>query len=37
MLTKGKYVTIWHKQVDGSWEVQVDIFNSGGSPTTVED
>jgi ketosteroid isomerase-like protein len=37
MLTKGKYVTVWHKQADGSWEVQVDIFNSDGPPTTVED
>ena len=37
MLTVGKYVTIWHKQADGSWKVQVDIFNTDGPPTTVED
>ncbi|HXV14541.1 MAG TPA: DUF4440 domain-containing protein [Candidatus Krumholzibacteria bacterium] len=24
----GKYVTMWRKQVDGSWKVYVDIFNS---------
>ena len=37
MLTEGKYVTIWHKQADGSWKVQVDIFNSDGPPTVAED
>lgn len=25
---RGKYVTIWKKQKDGSWKVQLDIFNS---------
>ncbi len=25
---KGKYVTVWHKQGDGSWKVALDIFNS---------
>ena len=24
----GKYVTVWHKQADGSWKVLADIFNS---------
>jgi ketosteroid isomerase-like protein len=28
--TKGKYVTIWRKQSDGSWKVVVDITNSDG-------
>ena len=37
MLTVGKYVTVWHKQANGSWKVQVDIFNTDGPPTTVED
>jgi ketosteroid isomerase-like protein len=25
---KGKYVTIWRKQPDGSWKVVEDMFNS---------
>jgi len=25
---KGKYVTVWKKQVDGRWEVLLDIFNT---------
>jgi ketosteroid isomerase-like protein len=25
---KGKYVTVWKKQSDGSWKVLLDIFNS---------
>ena len=33
MLTEGKYVTIWSKQTDGSWKVQVDCFNANGPPT----
>jgi len=37
MLTEGKYVTVWHKQADGSWKVQVDIFNTNGPPTAAED
>ena len=28
MADRGKYVTIWKKQADGSWKVTVDIFNS---------
>ena len=34
---KGKYVTIWKKQGDGSWKVKEDIFNaddSGVAPTS---
>ncbi len=37
MLTEGKYVTVWHKQADGSWKMQVDIFNSNGPPSVAED
>jgi ketosteroid isomerase-like protein len=37
MLTEGKYVTVWHKQADGSWKLQVDSFNTNGPPTAVED
>ena len=36
MLTEGKYVTVWHKQADGSWKVQVDCFNANGPPTATE-
>jgi uncharacterized protein (TIGR02246 family) len=25
---KGKYVTVWTKQTDGSWKVLLDIFNT---------
>lgn len=25
---RGKYVTVWKKQTDGSWKVMADIFNS---------
>ena len=36
MRTEGKYVTIWHKQADGSWQVMVDCFNTNGPPTAAE-
>ena len=36
MRTEGKYVTLWHKQADGSWKVQVDCFNANGPPTAAE-
>jgi ketosteroid isomerase-like protein/quercetin dioxygenase-like cupin family protein len=29
---KGKYVTIWKKQADGSWKVTDDIFNADAAP-----
>ena len=28
MSDKGKYVTVWRKQADGTWKVVTDIFNS---------
>ena len=28
MTDRGKYVTVWKKQADGSWKVAADIFNS---------
>ena len=37
MITEGKYVTIWHKQADGSWKVMVDSFNANGPPVAAED
>ena len=36
MLTEGKYVTVWHKQADGSWKMQVDSFNTNGPPTAAQ-
>src|SRR5262245_56494453 len=29
---KGKYVTVWKKQTDGSWKVTEDIFNADAPP-----
>lgn len=37
MVTVGKYVTVWSKQADGSWKVQVDCFNADGPPTAAEE
>jgi ketosteroid isomerase-like protein len=31
---KGKYVTIWKKQSDGTWKVSEDIFNADADPGT---
>jgi ketosteroid isomerase-like protein len=28
LVDKGKYLTIWKKQADGSWKVLFDTFNS---------
>ena len=28
MADRGKYLTVWKKQADGSWKVAVDMFNS---------
>ncbi|HEY4643203.1 MAG TPA: DUF4440 domain-containing protein, partial [Bacteroidota bacterium] len=28
MTDRGKYVTIWKKQADGTWKVALDMFNS---------
>jgi ketosteroid isomerase-like protein len=32
--TKGKYVTIWRKQADGSWKVIMDTGNSDAPPAS---
>ena len=29
---KGKYLTVWKKQLDGSWKVLLDIYNSDLPP-----
>jgi len=29
---KGKYLTVWKKQADGSWKVIEDMFNSDLPP-----
>ena len=29
---KGKYVTVWKKQSDGTWKIYRDISNSNGAP-----
>ena len=34
---EGKYLTVCHKQPDGSWKLQADIFNTDGPPTAIED
>ncbi len=31
---KGKYLTVWKKQADGTWKVLVDMFNSDLPATT---
>ncbi len=36
MRTEGKFLTVWRKQADGSWKVQVDCFNANGPPTPVD-
>ncbi len=37
MVTVGKYVTVWSKQADSSWKVQVDCFNADGPPMAAEE
>lgn len=32
MTDRGKYVTVWQKQADGSWKVAADSFNSDLPP-----
>ena len=34
---KGKYVTAWKKQADGSWKVTDDIFNADAAPQAPAD
>lgn len=33
---KGKYLTVWRKQADGSWKAIEDIFNSDAPPPEPE-
>ena len=33
MRVKGKYLTVWQKQADGTWMVIADMFNANGPPT----
>jgi ketosteroid isomerase-like protein len=33
ILDKGKYLTVWKKQKDGSWRVLMDMFNSDLPPS----
>jgi uncharacterized protein (TIGR02246 family) len=34
---KGKYLTVWKKQADGSWKAVEDIFNSDAPPPDPKD
>ncbi len=34
VVDKGKYVTVWKKQADGSWKVLLDIFNTDLPPAS---
>ena len=33
VLDKGKYLTVWKKEADGSWKVLFDMFNSDLPPS----
>ena len=33
---KGKYVTVWKKQTDGSWKIAEDIFNTDTGPQVMQ-
>jgi ketosteroid isomerase-like protein len=33
MRIDGKYITVWRKQLDGTWRVTADMFNANGPPT----
>ena len=37
MVTVGKYVTVWSKQADGTWKVQVDSFNTNEPQIAAEE
>ena len=37
MVTVGKYVTVWSKQADDSWKVQVDSFNTNEPSIAAEE
>jgi ketosteroid isomerase-like protein len=32
----GKYLTVWKKQTDGSWQIAEDMFNSDTGPQALE-
>ena len=34
MEDKGKYVTVWKRQPDGTWKIAADIFNTDLPPST---
>ena len=37
MVIVGKYVTVWSKQADDSWKVQVDSFNTNEPSIAAEE
>lgn len=37
MATDGKYLTVWRRQDDGSWKMEVDMFNANGPPMRVNE
>ena len=35
--TDGKYLTVWRRQDNGAWKMEVDMFNANGPPVRVNE